>query len=73
MEYTVDNTIGEAMGNKIVEKTYEFYQMLGAKSQWKSARVQRVRVNEIAFDSDISMQLAKLTKLITTIRIVKNK
>ena len=43
----VNNVAGIAMWQKMVEETYEIYEMLGAYSHQKSVRGQRAIVNEV--------------------------
>ena len=50
------------MRKKTIEETVELYEMLGANSQWKSARGRSVRFNEVQINSEMATQLTELTR-----------
>ena len=57
----MDNVVGRAMGQKMVEETCD--EMLGANSQQKSVKGRRAVVNEvIPAENPLATQVAELTK-----------
>ncbi|KAI5338660.1 hypothetical protein L3X38_017931 [Prunus dulcis] len=61
-QLTVDNAAGGALKKKIVQESYNIYEMLGSNAQHKDTRGKRVGVYEMSSNNDLALQVASLEK-----------